>query len=493
MYLKNTYLLTNKWSLMDLGSSNPPYFVELLLGKILRYLSLYAVNLVFGIASLSALYTSYILLKELIHDSKVIKLALVLLCFSPTFLAFAFYDFKVENLLLTCSNLCLLFLLRCANQCRIKYCILGGFLGALAVLVKVSYLPFFAVFYVSFVFFSKKPKFINIPYFFLTLAFFLLPLVFWDYLYGLNIPYLLSGRTGILTTNSRPNYSDSFDINMDTRRQCNQEMVSHSYGHYYYGNILTQPFYYFFRINKDRVTADLSPYDKANPGIFLYIGFFLVPTLLFYKELTFNVPKKVWLYPAIALSCAFYLFIKGVYWYIFPIYPFMALAFALYFKRFLRLLPFRFLLISVFIYYLLYATLPYLPYIDPIPTVEQSKIKKTLDLKTKAFEDIKSGEYALFAFTREDNLVVPVTFVSNSDETIAYVPFYFASSNKHSYDDMAAELTNHHIRYVVAAFDNLPEERVFGPCLKADKENLYNFIKYKTEKTQSPVLYKIVN
>ena len=494
LYIQNTFLLTKKMFLTNTGHNYWPYLLELLLGKIEHNLSLNFVNLSFGLVSLGSLYTAYILLKEIGVPSHVARLSVFLLLFSPTFLAFAFYEYKVENFLLLFSNLAIILLIRSSKTPSLKYGLGAGLFGGLSVLVKVSYLPFFVLLFAGYLLSFNKKSFNMLFLGVMILFSFSFPLLLWDRLYGLNIPYIAENRVGILTVGkNRPDFSYKFDVNKAIVEECSNEMVSHSYSHYYQGGFITQPFLYFFRASFAGDVTYLHPSDKANPGVFLYLGFFLMPALLFKKRFLGLTAKRIWFFMVLSASVLFYIAINDVYWYIYPVYPFLALSFVVLFEKYTGCTSFRILLVSVSLFYFLYSTVPYFNSLDPATKFNGSKLKNSLDLQTQAFNEVKTNELVIHALTREDNLFIPTTFVEDYDEKIAYIPYYFAASNKSTYREMATELLDQNIRYVQAYRDALPKEAVYGECLAQNNKRLYTFLVSQTQETDSPILFRIVD
>jgi hypothetical protein len=477
-----------------------PYATELFLGIVLKYFGIHGLNLTFGIIAVLNIYVTYLFFRELDISKRISRLALIIFIGSPTFLEIAFWEFKVEMFLSAVVMASFFVFLRILKKWDYPQIILLGFLGALAILIKITSSPivFSELFLISFFLFSKTTKRQWILMLITYGMSFLFPLLIWTRYEGIRLTPSLAIANNFHLISASPTNQWAVDANIV--ETCTAQTHQLDIGRYFPNSTLwdklAQPFAYILSI---RSYYHLPYYQKEDPGPFIYAGIFIFVCLPFIWKRTRTFPFIGFYIIGTAFIAFFYIFVGTIFWYLFPIFPLIALSIPLVAngvkirsvdRKFTERIILSFACIN-FLYMILMA---------PARINMAHSINDLANTDTAFIRDIylhntyinQNTTGSLILDTTEFPFTVLLPFVDDADTRIIYSNYYFAAANK-SLADMYNELTAKGIGYVIA--NKLPTTTPwYTGCVARNRDILVDFLDRYTiplYPDTDPTIYKL--
>ncbi len=462
------------FQITSLQRASAPFLAELFLAAVWKFGSKYSMNLMFGFATVLSVVTTYLLYKTLGINKKTTISALLILVFNPMFLAFGLMEFKVEMFLLVIANLSYIAFVRYMNNPKVLTSFVFGTLLAVASLIKVSFLPFAFVLITLFTYevFSKKVAvFKNVStssgkVLHLTTAAlsFLVPIALWAYQFGFYIPVI---NINIFSLNSEEINRIVLDKNSEIEASCIADYYEKDLGGFVYSKTtlakILQP-YYIFTNNP----AHHRPLKSVmtDPGFLLYFSLLLFPflILLVTKKRRENRAWRYFYIFTVTGIVMFYLQVGVLFWYIYPLYPFIALGIPLcvefLFTKVKHKKTIEILVYSAGLaYFMLLFTFIFLLLSEGYFT---KQLMWLFEINTKV-NTLERNKLILNAF--EHPYSVPLTFAESYDKRIINSGYYFASADK-PLADIHTELLNHNVGYIVVSEKHLLDAFYTGCPLK---------------------------
>jgi len=496
LYHRSALLVKEKWHSGVLQGALYPYFSELILGVVGRFLGDNFMFFMFGLASVSGLYTSYLLYKRLGFSGFVTKCSLLILASSPTYIMLSIHEFKVELFLLFFSNLFVLTLIKTIEKPCYRLFILLGLFASLSFLVKISVLPlilFAPVLTLSTLILHKELRVgCAVKYFGLFIISLLLPIFMWTLYTPTNLPVI--GTVDLLNRQGRINFVD-LERNPQPLADCSNQGTQRDLSAWiYFKNelwLLIQPLQYIFLIGTN---LDKFMFNTGNPGPYIYFGIWLLPfvSYIFYRNKDF---KKFLVYTStIPFIIVIYYMSKGVFWYFFPVYPLLATIIPVSAERYIRtghaMSIFKITLLSLVFTHALWGFGSAVTLFKFNRSLEESS--SVVWGLSKAAQNLPGDSYVLDA--AQHLFIVFLPFMSNYDTRIVKSDYYFASSEK-NIDEMRQELLDKNIRYIIARKPTLFDSWYTG-CPLRNNEILFQFLEKHTKRVYDSVyvgeIYEII-
>lgn len=496
LYYRSAYLVEEKLHSGILQGALFPYLSEFILGVVGRFLGDNMMFFMFGLASVSGLYTSFLLYKRLGFSSFVTKCSLLILASSSTYIMFSIHEFKVELFLLVFSNLFLLSLIKIIEKPRFRLLILLGGFASLSFLVKISVLPlvlFAPVLALSALVLRKNLSITHgIKYLGLFGLSFLLPILMWTLYTPTQLPVI--GNIDLLNRKSHTKFVD-LERNPQSLAKCSSQGLQRDQSSWIYFNnelwILIQPVQFLFLVGLNKTQF---VFHTGNPGPYIYFGIWLLPfvSYLFYKKKDF---KKFLVYAsAIPFIIIIYYLSKSVFWYFFPAYPLLATIIPVLAERYIKTAHarsiFKVTLLSLVFTHALWGFGTMATLASTVQNLRESN-PVIYDLSKQA-QNLPGNTYIMDAAQHQFILFLP--FMSNYDTRIVRSDFYFASSGK-SIDDMRHELLTKNIKYIIARKRTLFNSWYAG-CPLRNNEILFQFLEKHTKQIYDSIyvgeIYEII-
>lgn len=473
-HLRNTFLLKSDFYISYLDQPLKPYLAEMFLAFLWRFSSVYLLNVSFAAATLIAILLTLELYKKLDLDNSFRYLALFILVTSPTFLLFAFIEFKIDMFLLIFSLLAYLQFIRTLEKPNLIRCVVLGFILSINCLIKTTFIPSAAIIIMLLIFdklFTNAKQNLKLTYIFAVVISFLIPLLIWAYLFGFSIPRVSGYINGKLNKVVPIHlYRDSI-----VYKECFDQRVRNDYSEFLYGNgflgNLLQPIYYLANYKSPFLTFHI-----GNPGFLIYFSFFLFVFLPLFNRNLFKNKRFVYFYIFVIINLViFYATVRKIYWYLFYIYPFVSLTVPVIIaklcsewgaqKRIINSLVFATGILNLIIAIAMFVQSVLVPY--------------KVELYMRGVYGLSSyinslKPTALIMNASEHKWFVPITFVKDADKRVIKSDFYFVSSQKSS-KEMYKELKSNNIDYLVV-FKNKLADSWYNGCPLQNNIRLKEFI-----------------
>lgn len=481
IYLRNTYILATIGKLSSLHNNFIPYLSEYILSLFLKYGGLHVMNLALGSITILSIYSTFLLYKSFNIPDKIIKLSIFFLITSPTFLAFAFYEYKTDLFLLSISNFVFIVIKKCIDSTlSTKYDLLLGFLIGVGILIKTSFLAISTIIIILLFIFLllgrqiERWKPLKLASFISSTIFVILIVIFlWFRFSDGNITKL---RIDNLFINVNPTTIQE--------QKCTNEEFSRSYNNFFIGSDIfhkyLQPFYYFFE-------GGILPFrlliDKSNPGIPIYLGILILPFFLknFLKDKNRNL--RIYAIVCVTLSFVFYITVNEVYWYILPFYPLFALSISQflnnnYLKEYkLHKLLLASLLASSF-FYLIFAITLTITFIDPSSKIQDTRIFRSyINNYKNELSIIRSSEDLIHNTYRNEHYPYLLFFEGTYSNISGN--YYSFSDETETLESARKRLKEQGFNYII--FSDLIFQQDNYPCLTINNHRQRLFFKYCTE------------
>jgi len=492
-YVRNVLLLKEKnlRPLTFIETPYFPYFGELFLAFVWKVFGFHYANMLFGLIALLSILIVYKLFSELGLSRDLSAVSLLILFASPLFLHFIFFQYKFDLFLFLFVLLAAVFWLRLLKGFLWpgNFALAGLFLS-LAVLTKVTFLPF-AILLIFFIGLRLWKSFNTLSrttaFSYLLLGFcFVFPLIFW-YFYsgGVKIPFV-----GSFSSSSPPIILDRDSVVL---RGCWTEKHRADYTHNHFDSdpLWKQP--YFFVTNSSGKLNGF--YNMFDPGVFLYLSIFIFPLV---GRAIYNDPRYstyLFVYVILALTL-YFVYVRGVFWYIIFVFPFLAPVLPYLCKVWFGMSQ-RFLF-SVFggvaLSSMFLGILLSLGQLDTSPNLAElsgTYLRGVREQNESISRIILSG-YVLDA--SEHPYHVNFMFFPNYDIRVLRSNYYFVAANK-SLHEMHRELVDNDIKYI-AVYKNKLLNSWYQGLPKRNNEILLKFLDEYTipvylEDNESTILFEI--
>ncbi len=454
-YVRNVLLLKEKnlRPLTFLESAYFPYFGELALAFVWKVFGFHYANMLFGLIALLSVLIVYKLFSELGLSRDLSAVSLLILFTSPLFLHFIFFQYKFDLFLFLFVLLATVFWVRLLKGFLWpgNFALAGLFLS-LAVLTKVTFLPFaiLLIFFIGFRLWKSFNTFSRTTASsYLLLCFcFIFPLILW-YFYsgGVKIPFV-----GSFSSSGPPIILDRDSVVL---KGCWTEKHRADYTHNHFDSdpLWKQP--YFFVTNSSGKLNGF--YNMFDPGVFLYLSIFIFPLV---GRSIYNDPRySIYLFVYVMLALTLYfVYVRGVFWYIIFVFPFLAPAFPYLCKvwfgvsqRFLFSIFGGVAFSSMFLGILLsFGQLDASPNLSELSGIYLRGVRE----QNESISHIVSSGYILDASEHPHH--VNFMFFPNYDTRVLRSNYYFVTANK-SFYEMHKELIDNNIKYIAVHKDKLPD------------------------------------
>lgn len=343
---------------MQTGSYKPifenvkPFLIEYMLGTTARYLGWYSIYLFFGVAtalSIVLCYKLYRLLGMSTHRSLVLLVSLV---FSPIYVGLALIEFKTDIFLFTLVLLNYLLFYKLVATKRIDYYLLISLLSGICILIKLSCIPLaLALFLVSLYVVAKYYKTKLLLVHILAVLIFVIPYSLWVSANGATIP-MIQKEIGI-------EKKSPLSVDKNVFQTCQNEATERDYNNYIFGKsfplILGQPFFYLsgYKMHPEGTQSIAT----LGPVLYLYILLSILWPL--FKPIPKTETEKYFYIVMLAQIIIFYIFIRNIFWYLFPALPlsgyFSFKIFEFYFKSRIRIVAYTLILANALLLVFLYS------------------------------------------------------------------------------------------------------------------------------------------
>jgi len=466
-----------------------PYLGEIILA-IFNQLNL--LNLFIGVLFVLVLIQTSKLLEKYTPNPKVKNLALVIMMFSPSILAFGLIELKIDLIVV---NLILLAFLLFYNYLEVRkplYLYLTSFILGISVLVKFSVFFLAIVFMIWSIVSIFKEKILSYRKIILSNTIFLAPVFCWYLIYGGTVPTLENYlKFEPLITNKTLN----LERNKELLDQCFKDKIWKDYNSYMYGSrsplVIFHPFLY---LTKYRDESPVSQQPLAIPGILIYLGMLLTLIEVFKRKFwAQDYFYKGTFFVGIFTTIFFLIFVSSVFWYVLPIFFIYSLkisqAIVHFFEqqksKILRkflVLFFSTLIISQLVYVLIdkYYLIGY----ESSNSYLEDDMRKTRNkdkINQDNFLEVLAQDKVILDASEHINLV-QYTYFENWDFKILKSNYYFVTSKK-SHNEMLLELKNINAGYILVHPEQFSNKWYEG-CPNQNNNRLKEFLEKHTTKIE---------
>ncbi|MBW6441514.1 hypothetical protein K0B04_01215 [Patescibacteria group bacterium] len=411
----------------------------------------------FIVVSLINIFLLKVFYKKLGFSKYKYSFLIFIVATTPVYLDLALYEFKIDQFLLMFSLLSFIIYVDIKNSGNLIRYLLFGIFSGLAILTKISVLPFYLILTGLHVFSLFKHRlYKELLVSFISPLIISLLLLFWIVNFGLAIPW-----TNINIYPKDKNPTVVFEKIDSVYGECLREQKTVDFSHIINDrsiwDFLSQPINYFYNINSGFIRVRL-----RDPGPYLYISIIIfIPLIIKRREKYDN-----FLFLATFFYTIYYFIsIRTVYWYLFFLFPIYVVPLYEYFfdgnqERYLRFI-FLILGASTFLMFLLR---------NPINNPKKSKFL----LGNEYISTMLSNTEGLILDSSPFPQQVFLTFLNDYDKRVVRDSLYFGYS-KRSNEGMYAELKENNIRYLIL-LDRLDERIVFFGCPERHQSRLKDFV-----------------
>ena len=502
-HIKYMLAIVDKWYIATTEYPVRPYLGEYIFAIIYKFLGLRALNLILGILTLLNVYLANILIKKLTKDELERKLSLALFVFSPTFIALSTIELKPDQLSFTVLLLLILLFMN-IEKSKYKLSPLIGLFSGLSILIKTSS-SFIVVWFMLLILHTLiKSKELLINKILLvtsTLISFILPLIVWFLIFGGTFPQLENViNVKPLINNNSSNIT--LERDRDLLKICNEDKLKKDYSSFIYGSrsflVFLQPLFYITRFRAYSFAAQ----GMANPGIFLYIGIWILPIFLIVRK-KFQIDQGVnsILWVSFLSTATFMVLVSSIFWYLLPIFPIYAITISKlinkidnkWIKKSILILCYSTIVVNITV-----GFVTALQRFAPVKNLSEEQIQKT-GLKKIYETNMKINNIpnnSLILDASEHPFNINTMFIKDADKRIVKSNYYFASKER-SFESLREELLKNNIKFIIVNKDYLLDSFYEG-CPLQNNLRLLEFLEkytvpvYEEEPEYEKLIFRII-